>query len=151
MRNKDEHLAYKRPESVLVVVYTEAGEFLLMERRQPAGFWQSVTGSLEWHETPDAAAERELLEETGLQQIPLDLNRENHFPILPAWRSRYHPEVQENREYLFALKLSSVCNIQLNPDEHVRYAWLDAHTAMARCGSWTNRDAIRWLSEKLGA
>jgi len=47
---------FRRPESVLIVIYTEGGEFLLLERRRPPGFWQSVTGSLEWGEFADAAA-----------------------------------------------------------------------------------------------
>ncbi|MGW8310783.1 MAG: NUDIX domain-containing protein, partial [Thiogranum sp.] len=42
--------SYKRPESVLVVIYTASGEVLMLERQQPAGYWQSVTGSLEWGE-----------------------------------------------------------------------------------------------------
>lgn len=48
----------KRPESVLVVVYTRAGEVLMMERRRPPGWWQSVTGSLEADEMPWEAAVR---------------------------------------------------------------------------------------------
>ena len=40
----------KRPESVLVVVYTAASEILLLNR-VGVSFWQSVTGSMEWHET----------------------------------------------------------------------------------------------------
>ncbi|MDE2090244.1 MAG: NUDIX domain-containing protein, partial [Gammaproteobacteria bacterium] len=47
---------YKRPVSVLVVVHTRAGEVLLLERRVPPGYWQSVTGSLRWNEAPAAAA-----------------------------------------------------------------------------------------------
>jgi dATP pyrophosphohydrolase len=38
--------SFRRPESVLIVIYTAAGEFLLLERRKPPGFWQSVTCSL---------------------------------------------------------------------------------------------------------
>jgi len=57
----------KRPESVLVVVYTRAGEVLMLRRTSPRGFWQSVTGSLEWGELPAHAAARELYEETGLR------------------------------------------------------------------------------------
>jgi ADP-ribose pyrophosphatase YjhB (NUDIX family) len=53
---------------VLIVIYTDGGEFLLLERRRPAGFWQSVTGSLEWGEMPTRAARRELIEETGITQ-----------------------------------------------------------------------------------
>lgn len=149
MIEKKNHQAFKRPESVLVVVYTAAGEFLLMERKQPRGFWQSVTGSLEWNESATAAARRELEEETGLQLEPVNLARENHFPILPAWRSRYHPDVKENREHVFAIKLPAICEIQMNPGEHIYYEWLDAASAMSRCGSWTDRDAIELISKTL--
>ncbi|HEX6549558.1 MAG TPA: dihydroneopterin triphosphate diphosphatase, partial [Gammaproteobacteria bacterium] len=34
---------FKRPESVLVVIYTSRGEVLQLRRREPADFWQSVT------------------------------------------------------------------------------------------------------------
>jgi len=52
---------FKRPESVLVVVHTPTLECLLLERAEPRGFWQSVTGSLRHAETPAEAAARELL------------------------------------------------------------------------------------------
>jgi dATP pyrophosphohydrolase len=38
-------MAFKLPESVLVVVYTAALDVLLLERAKNPGFWQSVTGS----------------------------------------------------------------------------------------------------------
>ena len=41
-----------------MVIYTTGGEVLLLRRRQPDDFWQSVTGSLEWDEDPLAAAQR---------------------------------------------------------------------------------------------
>ena len=46
MSEKDRR--YKRPESVLVVVYTRSNEILALRRKQPNYFWQSVAGSLEW-------------------------------------------------------------------------------------------------------
>ena len=94
---------FKRPESVLVIVYTRAGEVLLLRRCQPADFWQSVTGSLEWEETaPLQAAYRELREETGLGEglQVLDCGTVNRFPILPHWQPRYG-EARENTEYVF--------------------------------------------------
>jgi dATP pyrophosphohydrolase len=49
---------FKRPESVLVVVHTDDGQVLQLLRREPTGFWQSVTGSLQEGETPLKAARR---------------------------------------------------------------------------------------------
>lgn len=41
-------MAYKRPESVLVVIYArQSGRVLMLQRRDDPDFWQSVTGSLE--------------------------------------------------------------------------------------------------------
>lgn len=137
---------WKRPESVLVLVYTRDGQILMLERQNPRGFWQSVTGSLNWDEQePMQAAIRELREETGLELEPRATGIENVFPILPEWRDRYHPEVTENREYVFAVELERPCRIQLNDDEHVRYEWLDVPGAMQRCSSWTNSQAIELL------
>ena len=143
------HQDFKRPESVLVLVYTVNGQVLLMERQNPVGFWQSVTGSLEWHEQdPLQAAIRELQEETGLTVTPRATGLENLFPILPEWRERYHPEVTENREYVFAVELDSPCKIQLNPDEHVRYEWLDLSGAIQRCSSWSNSQALELVIKR---
>jgi dATP pyrophosphohydrolase len=139
---------FKRPASVLVVPYTRDGEFLLLRRVQPDGFWQSVTGSLRPGEAPRAAALRELREETGLLGASwlCDMHQSRLFPILPAWRTRYAPGVCFNREYWFALALPGRRLIRLNPSEHREYLWIPAPRAARLATSWTNRDAIRWLS-----
>jgi dATP pyrophosphohydrolase len=133
---------YKRPESVLVVVHTRAGEVLMLERREPAGFWQSVTGSLEWGELPAAAACRELREETGLEVDIIDCHKTNRFPIHPAWRARYAPETETNLEHVFRAEYASRPEISLNPREHRSCRWLPRASAAELAGSWTNRDAI---------
>ncbi len=134
---------YKRPESVLVVVYSDAGEVLLLNRTHPQGFWQSVTGSLEWGELPQQAAARELFEETGIQTRHLkDCNKQHCFAIRPEWRERYAPEVTENTEHVFSLKLDAVVTIQLNPQEHSEYCWLPLKQAAEKVFSWTNKEAI---------
>lgn len=137
--------SYKRPESVLVVVYTATDEVLLLLRRQPADFWQSVTGSLEWEETdPLEAARRELREETGLSDDATLIRCQavNRFPIVPPWRDRYAPDAVENLEYVFRVRLPARLPITLNPAEHGDHVWLPRSTAAARVASWTNRDAI---------
>jgi len=136
-------VACKRPESVLVVITTRGGEVLLLERTQPAGFWQSVTGSLEADETPVEAARRELFEETGIEGVEIiDCQQSRHFPIIPAWRDRYAPDVVDNLEHLFSVRLDSRCEVILNPDEHCRYLWLNRVEAAERASSYTNRDAV---------
>jgi dATP pyrophosphohydrolase len=138
---------YKRPESVLVVIYTGGGEVLLLERQQPAGYWQSVTGSLHWDEAPRQAAVREVQEETGLvvQDRLVDCGYRNSFEILPAWRSRYAPEVEKNTEHVFLVELPGTVNVQLNPREHRQAQWLPAPMAALRASSYTNQAAIERL------
>ncbi|MCB1858651.1 MAG: dihydroneopterin triphosphate diphosphatase [Gammaproteobacteria bacterium] len=135
---------YKRPESILLVVYTLAGEVLMLRRKSPQGFWQSVTGSLEWGESPRQAAERELFEETGLQFSGriTDCLQSRRFPIISPWRARYAPGVDYNREHWFRLPLPGHRTIRLNPQEHVELRWMPRGQAVRTASSWTNREAI---------
>jgi len=133
---------YKRPESVLVVVYNDAAEVLMLERTHPEGFWQSVTGSLLQDETPQTAARRELQEETGLELEVRDCRRVNTFTILPAWQARYAPGITSNREHVFIAACSGRPAVTLNPGEHVACRWLARDAAAVLAFSHTNRDAI---------
>ena len=137
---------FKRPESVLVLVYTAACEVLLLRRVRPASFWQSVTGSLDWDESdPIDTAYRELIEETGIRVETgtiIDCQSTNQFPIKPAWRHRYAPGTRFNIEYVFRLELPERLDIQLNPAEHTEFLWLPRAQAIEKVTSYTNRDAI---------
>ena len=139
---------YKRPVSVMVVVYSRTGEVLLLRRKTPTDFWQSVTGSLKWDESKEQAAARELQEETGLKADHnlVDCQIENRFSILPEWRSRYAPDVDHNLEYVFSLELPAPCEISINLDEHQQYEWLPWRQAVEKASSWTNQEAISALS-----
>ena len=53
------HASYKRPVSVLVVMYTPALDVLLLERAKHLVYWQSVTGSQEEGEVLIETARRE--------------------------------------------------------------------------------------------
>ncbi|MCG7984186.1 MAG: dihydroneopterin triphosphate diphosphatase [Candidatus Thiodiazotropha lotti] len=137
----------KRPESVLVVVYTTAGQVLMMRRIRPKRFWQSVTGSLEWGESAAQAARRELYEETGIMagdQL-IDLRQQVSFPILPAWRSRYAATAHSNKEHWFGLQLPSRRIPILQANEHSEYRWVSSDQALRMASSWTNCKAIRYL------
>ncbi len=140
-------MEYKRPESVLVLVYTQASEVLMLRRKYPNDFWQSVTGSLEWDENPQQAAIRELQEETGIaEQVLHDCNFSQNFEIYSIWRDRYEPGVTENQEHVFSLQLADKIDITLDPREHEEYVWLSKQEAVDLAFSHTNQEAIqRWV------
>jgi dihydroneopterin triphosphate diphosphatase len=134
---------WKRPESVLVLVCA-GRQVLLLRRRSPAGFWQSVTGSLRWGESPLAAARRELCEETGIQagNALQDLRQTRRFAIVSPWRTRYAPHARFNREHWFLLRLSGRRLVRLSAREHTAFRWVDAAVAARQVFSSTNREAI---------
>jgi dATP pyrophosphohydrolase len=130
----------------LIVIYTAGGEFLLLERRKPPGFWQSVTGSLEWGETADAAARRELTEETGITRgVLVNLQWTQVYEILPAFGKKYAPGISRNLEHAFSLKLNERVPVHLSEREHAQYRWLTAAEAIDKVSSSTNRAVIRQL------
>ncbi|OED41799.1 dihydroneopterin triphosphate diphosphatase [Chromatiales bacterium (ex Bugula neritina AB1)] len=136
---------YRRPESVLVVVYTAAGEVLLIKRRQPVDFWQSVTGSLELNELPLQAAYRELAEETGIVPASvIDCRKTFEFEINSRWRRRYAPGVTINTEHWFLCELPEKPEtIALAADEHTQYQWLSVEKAVDTVSSRSNRAALK--------
>jgi dihydroneopterin triphosphate diphosphatase len=137
---------FRRPESVLIVIYTEDGEFLLLERRRPLGFWQSVTGSMEWGESADAAARREVIEETGITQgVLVNLQWTQVYEILPAFGKVYAPGVTLNLEHAFSLRLQNRVPVTLSDAEHVQFRWVSGSEAIESASSSTNRAVIAEL------
>jgi dATP pyrophosphohydrolase len=137
---------FRRPESVLVAIYTEDGEFLLLERRRPPGYWQSVTGSLEWGELADAAARREVIEETGITQgVLVNLQWTQVYEILPAFGKVYAPGITRNLEHAFSLRLARRVPVILSDSEHAQFRWASALDALDTVSSSTNRNVIAEL------
>lgn len=131
---------------MLIVIYTDGGEFLLMERRRPAGFWQSVTGSLEWGEFADSAARREVVEETGITQgVLVNLQWTQVYEILPAFGKVYAPGITRNLEHAFSLRLTQRVPVTLSAAEHVQFRWAVGADAVAAASSSTNRAVIEQL------
>jgi dihydroneopterin triphosphate diphosphatase len=142
---------YKIPESVLVVIHTHEGLVLLIERADHAGFWQSVTGSLDEVDEPhEQTCRREVAEETGITQGCLsNWQYTNVYAIYPQWAHRYAPGVTHNTEHVFGLALPEPLDVTLNPREHLNHCWLPWRDAAERCFSPSNAQAILQLPGRL--
>ncbi|QGZ40908.1 dATP pyrophosphohydrolase [Pseudoduganella flava] len=147
---------HKIPESVLVVIHTSNLDVLLIERADKAGYWQSVTGSLDAVDEPLlTTATRELFEETGIvadgERIALrDWHLSNVYEIYPVWRHRYAPGVTHNTEHVFSVEVPRDVPIMLSPREHTAHVWLPWLEAADKCFSPSNAEAILQLPRMLG-
>ena len=143
---------FKTPISVLVLIHTSDLKVLLIERADKAGFWQSVTGSIEIEDADlSATATREVFEETGLNALQYKLEDwqfAQTYEIYEHWRYRYAPGVTQNVEHVFGLELPNTVDVKLAPNEHVAYEWVDWREAAKRVFSWTNVEALRLLGER---
>ncbi|RPH22861.1 dihydroneopterin triphosphate diphosphatase [Buttiauxella warmboldiae] len=139
-------MAWKRPVSVLIVIFAQdTGRVLMLQRRDDPDFWQSVTGSIEEGESALHAALREVKEEVDIdvvsEQLTLnDCQRCVEFEIFTHLRHRYAPGITRNTEYWFCLALPHERSITIT--EHLAWEWTDAQAAAAMTKSWSNRQAI---------
>lgn len=139
-------MSFKRPVSILVVIYAEdTKRVLMLQRRDDPDFWQSVTGSVEEGETASQAAAREVKEEVSVDIFAerlnlMDCQRTVEFEIFSHLRHRYAPGVMRNTESWFCLALPHEREIVFT--EHLTYRWVNAVDAAALTKSWSNRQAI---------
>lgn len=137
-------MALKRPESVLVVLYSAASNVLLLQRDDDADFWQSVTGTIEKGESAIQTAYREVAEETGLTlSFPFDIadcRHVNQYRIRRQWLHRYPVGTEYNNEHVFCACISEQSPLTLT--EHLSYEWLSKAEALKKAWSVSNRHAI---------
>lgn len=144
---------YKQPVSVLVVIYTPAGDVLLLERADAPGFWQSVTGSRDGDESLLGTVAREVGEETGIDvaaHVLSDWGYQNRYEIYARWRHRYAPGVTHNTEHVFGLCVPGPIAVRLAEREHTQAVWLPWREAAEKAFSPSNAEAIRRVGSLLG-
>ena len=119
-------MAFKIPQSVLVVVHTRGSTCCCWSGRRSRGLWQSVTGSRE-PDDPDlsATARRELLEETALSLGTLtDWRLTNRYEIWPHGARAMRPRSPTIPSTSSVSGADSPTVATLDPAEHVAQLWL---------------------------
>lgn len=129
-----------------------AGPELLVMLRQPDQglWWSSVTGMLEAGESPEAAAHRELLEETGLTGVLTPLGFTHTFWMDPRVLGLPPGAPRFNTETCYHLEVAAGAQVRLALAEHSEYRWCSfaqAHDLMLWEGS---KAALLRLANTLG-
>jgi lipoyl(octanoyl) transferase len=115
-------------------------ELLVMLRTPDHGlWWSSVTGMLEPGETPEAAAHRELMEETGLTGTLRPLDFTHSFWMDPRILGFPAGEPRFNTEICFQVEVAPEARVDLALDEHSEYRW---------CGFGEARELMMWEGSK---
>jgi 8-oxo-dGTP pyrophosphatase MutT (NUDIX family) len=153
-----------RDVSIHLFTRTSDGAPFLMLRRIPTrgGFWQGVTGAPHPHESDDAAAVREVREETGFDVsaslMPLGVEYEYRLSSEVARKAIYAAHVRAIHVVAFGADVTGRRNPTLDPDEHDAFAWC-SHREAAEMLDWPvekdaldgRRSALRELASRLGA
>jgi len=128
------------------VVVRREGELLAMRRApERLGYWSLVSGGVEPDETPEEAAQRELLEETGLRAEVRPLPVALWYSLLddpPSIRARYAPGIERITVHAFVADAERGWEPTLDA-EHDVYRWCDLDTAVELMAYETARDALR--------
>jgi dATP pyrophosphohydrolase len=140
-------MTYRQPVQVLVhpVCWTEEGWRYLMLHRIPqrGGFWQGVSGGVEWGELLADAARRELAEETGFSPVQLQrVDCSYTFSMEEEWVEMYPPGTSEVVEHVFLAVVES-SQPRLSSDEHDAWRWCTFEEAMALLTWPENMVALR--------
>ena len=135
-----------RGDQEIVVVVRREGELLVMRRApERLGYWSLVAGGVEPDETPQEAAQRELLEETGLRAEVRPLPVSLSYSLLddpPAIRARYAPGIERVTVHAFVADADAGWEPTLDA-EHDVYRWCEVDAAVELMAYETTRDALR--------
>ena len=116
-------------------------QYLLLKRNpERGGFWQHVTGGLEKGETRIEALKREVLEETGIENLVRIVEGVYCFEL----SSPLH-----EKEYVFGVEVLLDEEVEMDKNEHSEYRWCSFAKASKLLKWKENKEALGKLNEIL--
>jgi dihydroneopterin triphosphate diphosphatase len=138
----------RQPLQVLVYPVKEIDgtlSYLLLHRIASRGdFWQGVTGGVEEGEEILEAANREMIEETGL--IPAAMTKIDYtysFSVADQWRHLYAEGVTEIVEYVIVAHVNDQQEPTIDSREHDTWQWYNLNQALERLRWPGNIEALK--------
>ena len=111
--------------AVAVLRQTSPPQTLMLQRvPEKGGFWQLVTGTLKPGESAQAAAARELFEETGFKLAPQALN------YVQAFAFGDHAPPRLMKAHAFVARVDAHAEARLAPAEHSQARWAEFEEAL---------------------
>jgi dATP pyrophosphohydrolase len=108
-----------------------------------SSFWQGITGALRGKESPEDAAKREFMEETGIFPSKIEpIGFAGKIPMQKKWRHLYPEGVQEIIEHVFIAHLQNLQEPALS-FEHDKSRWCTESEALQLLYFDENRKALK--------
>lgn len=129
---------------VQVIVYREAPgiEYLILQRTpEDGGWWQPVTGHIEFGENELEALQRELAEETGITRPK--------FVSQQIYEYDYDMPDGSGHDSVYMVEIDGKTDIKLQPSEHSQYQWANLRTALELLKYDGNKESLRRADQLL--
>ncbi|MGB4432692.1 MAG: NUDIX pyrophosphatase [Bacillota bacterium] len=133
--------------NVQVFVFCKAPSFkVLILKRTPnrSGYWQPVCGGVDSGEELIEAALREIVEETGIENIKSIIDLEYTF----TYKESKNGVLMHMQDFCFAVEVENIVDIKLS-DEHEEYKWCSYSEAKAYLKWEHNLIALKKLMQKV--
>ncbi len=129
---------------VIVFKVAEGSPLFLLLKRTPerGGFWQPVTGGIQEGEGFLEAAKRELLEETGIDEV------KKWFEDVHSFEFEFNGGHGWTKEHVFAAQVSPEAEAVMS-DEHSQMKWCGLEEALELLKYESNKEGFRKLAERL--